>query len=269
MKKQEHRPSIGAFTPVKKSMTQILILIVCIPMYGIMAQGIVFEQTIADLGQLKQGEKKDFEYVYRNTGTETITLLQPRATCGCTAALVTDEKVAPGSKGKITASFTPFKAMQGAVEKSIEVYQQSGDDPELITTLRVRAFVVGDVVTDTGMLRFESTAGDRKTLRLTLTSNSTETLKLDNVTLSVLQYIDTTASQQYDASKVISRPLTDFTLAIPVTELKPGESTEVAIEIQTKQAGQMNGHLRIAFPNSELRIPVVGVVYHIRSPGMQ
>lgn len=230
-------------------------------------QGIVFDSEVYDFGNVKQGEKQEGEFVFRNTGKDTILLMPPKASCGCTAALLSESRIFPGMQGRISASFTPFRGMQGHVEKTIEIFQHLNGDPFPIKKLKIKANVVSDVITDRTMLEFRSAVGDTQKLTLRLKSNTTDTVSLKNISLAVLQYVDTSNGLAYNPDKVISKPLTDYDLKIPLEELKPGESTELQVTFKTEYPGQLNGHIRMAFPNSELRIPVVGVVLRNRSPG--
>jgi len=168
--------------------------------------------------------------------------------------------IPPGDSGKISVQFRAFVGMNGRVEKSVQVSRLVRREEVLMVNLRIVATVVGELLVDTTMLRFDAVAGETKTLVVNVQSNSEKPLKLDNVSLAVMEYIDTTAGNTYHADKVISKPLTDYTVSVADEELQPSKKTTLTLTIRTHDKGQINGHLRIVLPNSEIRLPVVGVV---------
>jgi hypothetical protein len=64
----------------------------------------VFQETSHDFGKVKQGEVLTKEFVFRNAGDATLVVERVETTCGCTAALVSADKIGPGKEGKIKVS---------------------------------------------------------------------------------------------------------------------------------------------------------------------
>ena len=61
----------------------------------------IFRETSFDFGKVKQGEILTHEFVFKNAGTQPLVVERVETTCGCTAALVSADKIPPGKEGKI------------------------------------------------------------------------------------------------------------------------------------------------------------------------
>jgi hypothetical protein len=86
---------------------------------------IQFKEETWDFGKVKQGEILTHEFVFKNIGEAPLSIRKVRTSCGCTAALVSEQKVAPGKEGQIQVTFN--SGGYGAkVAKSIYV---DSDDP--------------------------------------------------------------------------------------------------------------------------------------------
>jgi hypothetical protein len=64
----------------------------------------VFKETSFDFGKVKQGDVLTHEFVFKNGGTQPLVVERVETTCGCTAALVSADKIPPGKEGKIKVS---------------------------------------------------------------------------------------------------------------------------------------------------------------------
>jgi hypothetical protein len=65
----------------------------------------VFKATAHDFGKVKQGDVVSHEFTFRNEGDEPLVVEKIETTCGCTAALVSEKRIAPGQDGKIKTTF--------------------------------------------------------------------------------------------------------------------------------------------------------------------
>jgi Protein of unknown function (DUF1573) len=65
----------------------------------------VFKSTVQNFGKVKQGDVLTHEFVFKNEGDAALIIERVETTCGCTAALVSDQKVLPGKEGKIKTTF--------------------------------------------------------------------------------------------------------------------------------------------------------------------
>ncbi len=83
-----------------------------------------FKEEAWDFGKVKQGEILAHEFVFANVGEATLVIERVATSCGCTAALSSEDRIAPGKEGRIKASFDT-RGYAGRVVKYI--YVESND----------------------------------------------------------------------------------------------------------------------------------------------
>lgn len=67
---------------------------------------IEFEETEFNMGKISQGEKRTFEYTFKNTGDAPLIISNVSGSCGCTIPRDYPEgKIMPGEGGTITVAF--------------------------------------------------------------------------------------------------------------------------------------------------------------------
>jgi hypothetical protein len=92
---------------------------------------IEFEVSTHDFGKIPEGTLANYEFKFKNTGTEPLILSSVRASCGCTTPNWTKEPVMPGKEGIITASYNS-KGRPGAFNKSITIQSNSGSNGNMV-----------------------------------------------------------------------------------------------------------------------------------------
>lgn len=65
---------------------------------------LTFDESEIDLGQVKRGEKRTFDFIFTNTGRETVEI-EIVSACECSTLDWTIKPVKPGEKGKINVIF--------------------------------------------------------------------------------------------------------------------------------------------------------------------
>ena len=95
---------------------------------------IQFEVKAYDFGRLMEGEKTEYSYRFRNAGGEPLIIGDIRTSCGCTAALVSAKRVAPGEEGEIRVTFDS-SGRPGKTHKTITVWSNDPDTPKVTLTL--------------------------------------------------------------------------------------------------------------------------------------
>jgi hypothetical protein len=98
---------------------------------------LVVDPTIADLGDVSQGDVRDVTFELRNEGDGTLTIKAVRPTCGCTVVDY-DKEIAPGAVGKVDAKLDTA-GFNGPISKSILVMTDDPINPT--TTLAIKANV--------------------------------------------------------------------------------------------------------------------------------
>lgn len=81
---------------------------------------IEFEETVHDFGNIKEGEKVEHIFKFKNTGDVPLILTGVQPSCGCTASDYTKDPVAPGAEGTISLTFDS-KGKPGPVNKTATV----------------------------------------------------------------------------------------------------------------------------------------------------
>ncbi len=94
----------------------------------------VFKETRFDFGRIKDGDIVTHEFIFKNEGTSTLIIKSVETTCGCTAALVSADKVEPGQEGSIKATFNS-RGYDGRVVKYVIVHSNDSSDPNRELTI--------------------------------------------------------------------------------------------------------------------------------------
>lgn len=74
-----------------------------------------------NLGKVKEGEKIEISYRFKNTGNEILIINNIVVSCGCTVAEKPEAPIAPGAEGAIKATFDT-KGRVGTNHKTMAVY---------------------------------------------------------------------------------------------------------------------------------------------------
>jgi hypothetical protein len=85
------------------------------------AQGVLsFTAESHDFGNVTEGTQATHEFEFTNTGNAPVIISSVNASCGCTTPYWTKEPIAPGKKGKVTASYNST-GRPGMFNKTITV----------------------------------------------------------------------------------------------------------------------------------------------------
>lgn len=90
-----------------------------------------------DFGTLKEGEIVECTFIFKNTGDSPLKITSVDADCGCTVPKYSNEKILPGKKGKIKATFNS-EGFRNNIYKTIDV-ETNADST--ITELVITAFI--------------------------------------------------------------------------------------------------------------------------------
>jgi len=103
---------------------------------------IVFEELVYDFGEVSEGEQVTHIYKFKNEGNSTLKINNVRTSCGCTAALVTEDTLEPTKKGEIKVTFNT-KRRKGNQSKRITV--RSNDPEQSVVSLTIKGVVKVEV----------------------------------------------------------------------------------------------------------------------------
>ncbi len=85
---------------------------------------ITFREKLFEFGDITQGDKVSKKFVFRNTGSEPLMILNVQTTCGCTATDWPKTPLAPGDSSSLQVTFNSAKK-QGRINKIVTVYSNS------------------------------------------------------------------------------------------------------------------------------------------------
>lgn len=84
-----------------------------------------YESETHDFGNVKEGDKAEYDFVFKNTGKEPIVLQRVSASCGCTTPSYSQEPIKPGKKGTIKVAYATA-GRPGPISKSVTVVTNTG-----------------------------------------------------------------------------------------------------------------------------------------------
>ncbi len=87
-----------------------------------------FKATSHDFGKVKQGDVVTHEFTFRNEGSAPLVVERIETTCGCTAALVSEKRIAPGRDGRIKTTFDT-RGYSGRMTRFLYVVSNDAANP--------------------------------------------------------------------------------------------------------------------------------------------
>ncbi len=180
-----------------------------------------------DFGRIKEDESPVHIFTIKNIGREELIISRVRASCGCTATMLSSDNIRPGKSAELKVTFNPV-GYNGLVKKDIYI---ESNDPQLPKT---KITVIAEVEPITFPNAFLSNSqwdlglisqGDLPTFTFTIENKGELDLIIDRIDAS--EYI------QYDTE-------------IPLTIL-PGEKQEVTFTYDSSQheLGEVRESVRI------------------------
>lgn len=106
---------------------------------------IVFEQAGYDFGVAQQGTKLTHTFTFKNAGGLDLNIDDLRTSCGCTAAVSTHRRIAPGAAGAIDVAFDTASFF-GPQDRTVTVY--SNDPTQPVSTLTLHGRVSAEIAAD-------------------------------------------------------------------------------------------------------------------------
>ena len=95
---------------------------------------IFFPETQHNFGIVNEGQKVSYSFSFENKGTNNLTIKDVKTSCGCTAAVVSNNTLKPGEIGSIKVEFDT-KNRTGRNSKSITVVSNDINEPTKLLTI--------------------------------------------------------------------------------------------------------------------------------------
>lgn len=201
---------------------------------------ISFDQPVYDFGTILQGKKVDHIFVFRNKGTDPLTIGKLKTSCGCTAATVSAKTIPPGKTGEISVSFNST-SFSGNISKTVTV--ESNDPQSPATTLTLKGNVTEELSLTPRQLSLGNVKPDaKKEITVIFTNRSNRPVTLTSVKAGIPQ----------------------VSVRTKKTVIKPGETSELVVTVLPRAEDRyISGYINILtdFPSkSEMVIPVYATV---------
>lgn len=95
---------------------------------------IVFPETQHDFGVVQEGKKVEYTFKFTNMGNGNLEIKDIKTSCGCTAALVSSEKLEPGQNGTLKIELDTTNRL-GRMSRTITVTSNDPSEPQKILTI--------------------------------------------------------------------------------------------------------------------------------------
>jgi hypothetical protein len=138
---------------------------------------ISFEQTVFDFGKVKSGEVIKHSFVFTNTGSAKLEILEVKPGCGCTTAGTWDKIVEPGKTGSIPLQFNST-GFGGRINKSATVTCNDASRSNVILQITGNVWKPIDLTPNMAMFNFPSEGQTNQTRTIRIVSNLDEPLTL-------------------------------------------------------------------------------------------
>ncbi len=136
---------------------------------------IFFENSKYDFGKIIKGQQVEYIFKFENQGNADLKIKKVKTSCGCTAAILTNEIIPPSETGEIKATFRSG-SFKGKVMKSITVNSNDPDNSSYKLTLSGE--IIELISTRPGNINFGSAyAGGEISKSVTITSDSNFKIK--------------------------------------------------------------------------------------------
>ncbi len=216
----------------------VLLVLLLLPLPIFAASAVTTEVLEYDFGEVPQGNKVSYTFRFKNNGDELLEILSVSSSCGCTAALLSSKRIAPGDMGEIKAVFDSSR-FRGRVTKTITMKTNAPDQSQVYFKLKgIVKELLG--VSTTRVSWSWGAAG--------LTGHSTVVLSNHSQQRIVLQPARTTNPQ--------------LTAKLDRLELEPGAKATLSVSGALAEGeSRVNGYVLVATdfkPVPQVRISVSG-----------
>ncbi|MBR9976590.1 MAG: DUF1573 domain-containing protein [Bacteroidetes bacterium] len=210
--------------------------------------------TSHDFGEIEQTDTVEHTFVFENTCDEDVEIAYARASCGCTAAVISDKLLAPGEQARIHVKFTPTRGSRGRVSKVIRVFLE-GEEKEH-SMLRIIATVRTDIDIQPSYIQLKDlTVGERVSTKSTITNTSDKEIFVETTGVNFLAYVTDS-----ETGGQLTKQMDGGTVTPTEMRLVPGEQQDFIIEVTPMAPGQFNGSVGLKIGQSAAVIYVFGVV---------
>jgi hypothetical protein len=93
-----------------------------------------FPETQHDFGQVKEGDKVDYTFKFMNNGSSNLIIKDVKTSCGCTAALLSEDNLNPGQEGTIKVELNTANR-SGKMSRTVTIQSNDPNEPAKVLTI--------------------------------------------------------------------------------------------------------------------------------------
>ncbi len=143
---------------------------------------IFFKNPDFDFGQIYKGQKVEHIYKFENRGKNILEIKKVKTSCGCTAAILTNDTIPPGETGEIKATFSSG-SVSGNIKKNITVASNDPDTPKY--RLTISGEIIKDLIIKPEYIDFGSVSvGEKSNKTVSIKSQTEPDFKIKKITSS-------------------------------------------------------------------------------------
>ena len=196
-----------------------------------------FDQILKDFGVVDQGSVLSHTFQFTNKGDDALTV-SVRSSCGCTAALLTDNTILPGEIGKINIEYSTSDVEKG--QKTQKIFVRSNDPDERIVTLLLSTTLKGSISIIPERLWLDKVAMNESITREILVFDSGDgTLEIEEIIVPPGISADIGSSREEKSIKVIP-------VSLSISSPEKSGNFEQLVIIKTNDARRSDIPLRIS-----------------------
>ena len=105
------------------------------PLDSTKAPKIAFDERVYDFGVVEPEDKPHHYFTFKNTGQVDLVISKVKSSCGCTAALLSEEQIPPGELGKIEIKFDP-RGRRGKQQKTVSIHSNAENESVIQLTIQ-------------------------------------------------------------------------------------------------------------------------------------
>ncbi|MGR3293067.1 MAG: DUF1573 domain-containing protein [Candidatus Scalindua sp.] len=143
-----------------------------------------FENPDFDFGKIYKGDKVEHVYKFENRGKATLVIKKVKPSCGCTAAILSNNTILPGETGEVKATFNS-RSYGGKIKKTISVLSNDPNSPN--HKLTISGEVIEEISFKPKNINFGSFRADNQsvnTVKVSVKSQSGADFKISKTTSS-------------------------------------------------------------------------------------
>lgn len=170
-----------------------------------------------DFGDVFSGSKVERIITIKNTGKDTLIIQSVKASCGCTATLLSENVIPPKKTATLNVGFDS-KGFDGKVNKTVTINSNDSTNPAL--QINFNANVVSLLKFEPAYIYFAQLKPDSiASLKITVKNNSKEPVEIIS----------------------IKNKITGLTVDILKRKLMPQETTQIAVKFVAISEGMIQG----------------------------